>query len=129
MTPQVSVVMAAKNYARFVGQAIESVRAQTVAERSIEKSGEKSGEKKAVKADAPAAPLSPAAQAALVFHDLLWSGNREEAAKLIATSPKPVRDVERRLKRLAEALAGHNWDFKVLEGREAGEIAVVLIND
>ena len=32
MTPHVSVVMAAKNYARFIAQAIESVRAQTVAD-------------------------------------------------------------------------------------------------
>jgi glycosyltransferase involved in cell wall biosynthesis len=30
VTPQVSVVMAAKNYARFIGQAVESVRAQTL---------------------------------------------------------------------------------------------------
>lgn len=30
--PRVSVVMAAKNYARFIGQAIDSVRAQTVAD-------------------------------------------------------------------------------------------------
>lgn len=30
MTPLVSVVMAAKNYARFIGEAIDSVRAQTV---------------------------------------------------------------------------------------------------
>ncbi len=32
MIPQVSVVMAAKNYAHFIGQAVESVRAQTVAD-------------------------------------------------------------------------------------------------
>ena len=32
MTPQVSVVMAAKNYAHFIAQAVESVRAQTVAD-------------------------------------------------------------------------------------------------
>jgi len=74
-------------------------------------------------------PLTPAGQAVQQFHNLLKANQREAAGKLIATSPTPVRDAARRVKRLADAMANPTWDFSVLDGNESGDIAVVLIND
>jgi hypothetical protein len=75
-------------------------------------------------------PLTPAGQAVFDFRAFLRKGDRHGASKLIATSPQPVRDADRRLKRLADALAAPaKWDFLILDGKESGDVAVVLIND
>jgi hypothetical protein len=74
-------------------------------------------------------PSSPAAHAVQRFHDLLKSDRQAEAAKLLAASPTPVRDADRRLKRLAAALAGGSWDFTVVDAKDAGQLAVVIINE
>ncbi|MEZ0265950.1 MAG: hypothetical protein ACAI43_14565 [Phycisphaerae bacterium] len=75
-------------------------------------------------------PLTPAGQAVFEFRALLRKGDRDAAQKLVATSPAPVRDAERRVKRLADVLAAPTkWDFRILDGKESGDVAVVLIND
>jgi hypothetical protein len=72
---------------------------------------------------------SAPARAVRQFHDALKSANLPDAAKLLAVSPQPVRDADRRIKRLSTALAGGGWDFSILDAKESGDIAVVLIND
>jgi len=93
-----------------------------------------------LRGDAPLKkPLNPAttqattqaASARVVrqFHDALKGAKLADAFKFIASSPEPVRDAERRVKRLSTSLAGGNWDFSILDAKESGEIAVVLVND
>jgi len=74
-------------------------------------------------------PSSPAARAVQQFHDLLKINRQPDAASLLAASPKPVRDADRRLKRLAAALAGGSWDFVVVDAKDSGDLAVVIINE
>lgn len=76
-----------------------------------------------------AAKLSASAITVRQFHDALKTGKPEEALKLIGSSPMPVRDAEKRVKRLANSLSKGGWDFAILDAKESGEIAVVLIND
>lgn len=72
---------------------------------------------------------SPMAQVVRKYHDLLKAQQVDQAMTLIFASPAPVRDVDRRLKRLATALGSGAWDFSVLESRADGDAAVVIIND
>lgn len=72
---------------------------------------------------------SPMALTVRKYRDLLRAQKLDEAALLIAASPAPVRDVDRRLKRLATALGSGAWDFIVLESRADGDAAIVIIND
>jgi hypothetical protein len=72
---------------------------------------------------------APSAQAVRKFHDALKAAQLAEAQKLIATSPQPVRDAERRIKRLSTSLSGGAWDFSILDARESADVAVVLIDD
>jgi hypothetical protein len=74
-------------------------------------------------------PTSPAARVVQQFRDLLQSNRHPDAAALLADSPKPVRDADRRLKRLAAALAGGSWDFAVVDAKDSGDLAVVIINE
>jgi hypothetical protein len=88
--------------------------------------------KAATRATAAATQARKLPECALVvrqFHDDLRGARVAEALKLLATSPQPVRDAERRVKRLSASLSGANWDFSILDAKEAGEIAVVLIDD
>lgn len=72
---------------------------------------------------------SAAARAVLRFHDLLKSADAPGATAPLATSPEPVRDADRRIKRLVGTLSGQDSDFSILDAKETGDVAVVLIND
>jgi hypothetical protein len=72
---------------------------------------------------------SAPARAVTRFHDALKTNRSADALALIAASPQPVRDAERRVKRLAATLSGPGWDFAILDAKESGDVAVVLIND
>jgi hypothetical protein len=71
----------------------------------------------------------PAAAVVRRFHDHLKAERQDDARKLLATSAKPVRDAERRVKRLAASLSAGGYDFSVLDAKDGGDAAVVLIND
>jgi hypothetical protein len=72
---------------------------------------------------------SAAARAVQRFHHLLKAADTAGATVMLAVSPQPVRDADRRIKRLIGTLAGRNSDFSLLDARESGDVAVVLIND
>ncbi|MDB5321522.1 MAG: hypothetical protein JWN40_3153 [Phycisphaerales bacterium] len=72
---------------------------------------------------------SAAARAVLRFHDLLKLADAPGATALLAASPEPVRDADRRIKRLVGTVAGPDSDFSILDALETGDVAVVLIND
>jgi hypothetical protein len=76
-----------------------------------------------------AAKLSPSAITVRQFHDALKAGKASDALKFIGASPSPIRDAEKRVKRLATTLSGGEWDFEILDSKASGEIAVVMIND
>jgi hypothetical protein len=76
------------------------------------------------------AETSGAARAVVAFREALRANNLPAATKWIAASPQPVRDVDRRLKRLAGTLSRDpKWDFTLLDAKETGDVAVVMIND
>jgi hypothetical protein len=85
--------------------------------------------KPATRATTQAKKLPECALVVRQFHDDLRGAKVAEALKLLAISPQPVRDAERRVKRLSTLLSGANWDFSILDAKEAGDIAVVLIDD
>lgn len=72
---------------------------------------------------------SAPARAVQQFHDFLKSADTPGALAMLAVSPKPVRDADRRIKRLVATLSGRDWDFAILDAKETGDVAVVLIND
>jgi len=76
-----------------------------------------------------AGKMSAVAVTVRQFHDALKAGKSDEAFKFIGSSPTPVRDAQKRVKRLATSLSGGGWNFEILDAKESGEIAVVVIND
>jgi hypothetical protein len=72
---------------------------------------------------------TPLAKTVQQFHDALRAIDERAAMNLLATSPEPVRDADRRIHRLAQNLAGGTWDFAILDAKESGDLGVVLIND
>jgi hypothetical protein len=72
---------------------------------------------------------SAAARAVRQFHDALKANRVDQAGAVLAASPQPVRDAERRVKRMATTLSGVGWDFSVLDAKESGDVAVVMVND
>lgn len=85
--------------------------------------------KPATRATTQAKKLPECALVVRQFHDELRGAKVADALKLLAISPQPVRDAERRVKRLSASLSGATWDFSILDAKEAGDIAVVLIDD
>src|SRR5687767_14177400 len=64
------------------------------------------------------------------FYDLLKADRQDEARQLLARSAEPVRDADRRLKRLAASLSAREWDFSVVDANDTGgDVAVVLVNE
>lgn len=72
---------------------------------------------------------TPLAQTVRDFRDALRANNQPAALALLATSPQPVRDADRRVQRLAKNLASGTWDFSLLDAKSTGDLGVVLIND
>jgi hypothetical protein len=72
----------------------------------------------------------PAADVVRQFRDALMADRQDEGRKLLATPASPVRDADRRVKRLASALSTGGWDFSILDAKDdGGDAAVVLVND
>jgi hypothetical protein len=48
---------------------------------------------------------------------------------MIAASKEPIRDADRRLKRLATAISSGAWDFMVVDASEIADAGIVVINN
>lgn len=76
-------------------------------------------------------PLDKSAAAQLVrrFQADLRANDPAAAARNLATFAQPLRDTDRRLARMAKLYSGRTWDLSVLDAFEAGDVAVVLVNE
>ncbi|HEY7118438.1 MAG TPA: hypothetical protein VH475_17750 [Tepidisphaeraceae bacterium] len=61
------------------------------------------------------------------MYQALKTGDIAAAKRLIADSPQPVPDLDRRLARLARDYADPQLDFAVLDARETGDAAAAII--
>jgi hypothetical protein len=57
----------------------------------------------------------------------LKAGDLSAAKSLIADMPTPLRDLDKRLARLNKTYADEHLDFSVLDVKETGDIAVVIV--